>query len=60
MLKAVEASKPAPDPAQKACEEAFHAKQKASSQRAKEAPKNPIPGFDPNAANFYKYAPPPC
>ena len=50
---------PAPDPAkvatEKACEEAFYAKHKA-----KEAAKNPIPGFDPNAANFYKYAPPPC
>jgi hypothetical protein len=65
MLKAVEASKPAPDPvkiaAEKACEEAFYAKQKASSQKAEEAAKRSlIPGFDPNGANHYKYAPPPC
>jgi len=54
-LKAVT---PAPDPAkiatEMACEDAFYAK--ASAHPAK----NAIPGFDPNAANFYKYSPPPC
>ena len=55
MLKAVT---PAPDlakiAAEKACEEAVYAK--ASAHK----PANSIPGFDPNAANFYKAAPPPC
>ena len=54
----LKAMTPAPDPvkiaAEKACEADFYAK--ASTHK----PKNCIPGFDPNAANYYKYTPPPC
>ena len=56
LLKAIA---PAPGPVAVATEKACDAKQKASSQKAKEvAERFPIPGFDPNAANRYKL--PPC
>jgi hypothetical protein len=54
-LKAVT---PAPDTAkiaaERACAEAFYAKASAHKPA-----KNAIPGFDPNADNHYKAAPPP-